>query len=129
MNYNYLKYHSNEILWILYVCASDLNVKIEEDAVAFAEEIEGRPEILFQTEFLVSITDYLYINESIINKLGQLSSLIRSLYSPQWHKLLQQESVQRNEIRTLAKEIIEDLNVKYVDPFHFGNNHLHLEPM
>lgn len=129
MNYNYLKYHSNEILWILYVCASDLNVNIDEDAVAFAEEIEGRPEILFQPEFLVSITDNLNINESIINKLGQLSSLIRSLYSPQWHKLLQQESVQRNEIRTLAKEIIEDLNVKYVDPFHFGNNHLHLEPM
>lgn len=120
--YKMKKYHSDEIRLILFICATDLTNYKRDDLIMFAECIEGRIEVLLTTEYLKSIRDFINVENTTMNKLLDLKTMLQRQYSEQWHMKMKDSSW--TEITKLSLEVLEMLEMEYQDPMAFMENNL-----
>ncbi len=116
------RYHSNEIKLILFICATKLNNYDTDDLKIFAECIEGRIEVLFESQFLKSIETFIKVNNKEIEKLKNLKTNIQELYSSQWFTKM--NSNNWTDIIEKSNEILEQIGIEYQEPLSFMENSL-----
>lgn len=121
------KYHLEEMILILLILATDLSNYDEDYLHDFAEAIEGRIDILFTSDFITTLEKYLKIDQDIINNFEKLRTLVMKLYSKEWSKKLKIPGQEIIEIRLLAKLILETLNLKYIEPVKYSEDHLNID--
>lgn len=125
MNKKIIKYHKEEIIYILLILSEDLSLYDNDDLVGFAEAIEGRIDELFQRENIIYFLEEYEINDTIVKEMKTLKDKVMCLYSPQWReKLANQEEMQ--DIKILSTRILEMLNIKKIKPLQYLENHLFL---
>ncbi len=115
------KYHADEIVLILLICSTDLTDYEEDSLINFAEDIEGRVDILFRHDILISLTDYINITSDTINQFERLRERLLGLYSTRWHSKMRDKQIW-DEIRLLSLEIIYKAGIKWIEPKRFKNN-------
>ena len=121
------KYHLEEMILILLILGTDLSNYDEDHLHDFAEAIEGRIDVLFTSDFISTLEKYLKIGQDIINKFEKLRTLVMKLYSKGWSKKLKISGKEIIEIRLLAKLILETLNLKYIEPVKYSEDHLNID--
>lgn len=120
------RYHYEEILLILFICSSDLSSYNYNHLVFFAESIEGRVDVLFKTDYLESLSSLLITNKEILADFEELRNRLINMYSKQWHNKLREGNEGRIETQKLAQKILKSINVVYIEPLTFAENHLNL---
>jgi hypothetical protein len=118
------QYHYEEIVHILLILTSDLSKYNEDDLVAFSESIEGRIDILFTKEFLSTLDKTFGFTDEIINQLIIFKKKVTDLYESQWHNKFKTFKENYSDIRLLASEILKALEIEYIDPKRFSDEHL-----
>ena len=118
-------YHYEEILLILFICSSDMAPYNDRDLILFAEDIEGRIEVLFDPDFLKSLNKF-KVDEDVLYDFGKLRDLLVAMYESQWHKKMNNNNLDWQQARLLAQNILCQLNVEYVEPVFFAEHHLNL---
>lgn len=121
------KYHTEEIVLILLILATDLSMYNDDDLICFAEAIEGRIDALFVRDFLASIGSFLKINHDIIHDLETIKTKVVQLYKPRWSRTLAEGSKEIVEIRLLATKVLDELGIAYREPWDYIDNHLIIE--
>src|SRR6478609_8391127 len=119
------RFHYEEILLILYICASEISQYDEDSLVLFAEVIEGRVEDLFVVEYLIGLHKFLQLNEDILEDFERLREIITGIYSSQWHTKMNSQDPQWSKANSLAKKILQDINVVFVEPNSFKDDEKH----
>src|ERR1700761_8905115 len=112
MNYKIKKFHVAEIISILLILSSDLLARNDDELIDFAEQIEGRIDVLFTEDYLCSLKPYWTLEEMTIYKLVELKNLVVPQYSSQWHTKLREGNKEINIAKQLAKSILIDLNIE-----------------
>lgn len=120
-----IKYHKEEIIFILLILAENLSEYKNEDLVCFSEAIEGRIDELFKSEKIILFLKEYAINDEIIQKMQVLRSEVTNLYTSQWHQKLKNEEKMQN-IKILTTQILEMLNISKEKPLKYLENHLFL---
>jgi len=119
------RFHSDEIRLILFICATDLKKYDYEYLKNFAECIEGRIEVLLTPEYLKSISGFISVDNSSMNKIQDLKIILQRQYSSQWSKKMTNSDWK--EIIKLSCEILEQLDIKYQEPLTFMENNLEVD--
>lgn len=121
------KYHFEEIILILLILASDLSKYDEDDLEVFGEDIEGRIDILFTRDFLLSLNQDYGINDSVALELEKLKYFVINLYERNWiHKLIEPNQ-EINAIRQSASKILDVLKIRQKDIKKFSEEHLNID--
>jgi hypothetical protein len=122
------RYHYEEVLLILFISASDLSGYDEDDLIFFAEDIEGRADDLFETDYLEHhLNQFLKTDKEILHDFNSLRDILISMYASQWHKKLKGQEPDRVEANRLAKKILNAINVDYVEPIIYAEGHLNID--
>lgn len=125
MDEKIIKYHKEEIIYILLILSEELFLYKEDDLVNFTEAIEGRIDDLFKKENVIYFLKEYEINDTITKKMETLKNEVINLYSPQWRNKLVNEKEMLN-IKKLATQILEMLNIPKIKPLQYLENHLFL---
>ncbi|MEI6950846.1 hypothetical protein V9K67_26940 [Paraflavisolibacter sp. H34] len=120
------RYHSEEIMLILFICSADLSDYKKEDLVNFSEAIEGRIEVLFEPSFLLGLSDHLEITPEVLEDFQRLRELLISFYSSSWHKKMQEKAIW-GKVSDLSSGLLKRLNIDWVEPNKFIDNHLEVD--
>jgi len=120
------RYHSKEIMLILFICSTDLSNYNDEDLVCFAEAIEGRIEVLFEPAYLLSLTDRLAITPSILKDFQSLKQYLTSLYASRWSRKMKDDAVWEKS-NVLSSGLLKKLNIDWIEPNEFIENHLKID--
>lgn len=119
------QYHSEEILMILYILSSDLSTYSDSTLISFTEDIEGRIDVLFEANFLNSLTHFLPINSDFMGEFIELKNLVTILYSSEWYKKLKNNSNENIiNIKKLAFSILKKLKIEYIEPLKYSDENL-----
>ena len=119
------RYHSDEIRLMLFICATDLTDYNRDDLIIFTECIEGRIEVLWTTEYLNSIHEFIYVGNLAMKKFLELKTILQGQYSSQWHKKMTSSSW--TDIIKLSHEILGLLKLEYQEPISFMDNNLEVD--
>jgi len=119
-----IKFHFEEILLILFICASNLTEYDKEDLILFTEDIEGRVEGLFSSDYLRTIqsSGLLKVDENIIQDFERLKNILVGMYASQWHNKMRQNGADWMNVNMLAKRILDKINVGYMEPNSFKDD-------
>jgi len=98
----------------------------DDDLVDFAEDIEGRIEVLFTREYLLGLADYFQITPDIIRDFQSLKSFLVSLYGSGWSGKMKDKTVWKNA-NVIGHQILRSLNLSLVEPKKFAENHLDID--
>jgi hypothetical protein len=120
------RFHFEEIMLILFICSADLSNYDHNDLVCFAEDIEGRVEVLFEKEYLLGFTDRFQITPDILNDFQSLKEFLTSLYASSWHRKMKDKAVWA-KANVLSSELLKKLNVGWVEPNAFKETHLDID--
>jgi hypothetical protein len=118
------RHHFDEIRLILFICVSDLTNYSDNELVSFAEDIEGRIEVLFEPTFLHSISDFIQIDNDTIQDFQNLRNTLTNLYSNQWHNKMRDDKTHWFKVRHLSLDILQKLKLDYIEPLTFVRNNL-----
>ena len=118
------RFHLDEIRLILFICASDLSNYADNELVSFSEDIEGRIDVLFESTFLHSITDFINIDNDTIQDFQKLRNTLTNLYSNQWHNKMRDNKTHWFNVRILSLDILQKLRLEYIEPLTFVKNNL-----
>lgn len=121
------RYHYEEILLILFICACDIDKYNDDELVLFAEAIEGRVEVLFDELMLSRLTSYLKTTPEAFKEFFVLKSNLTALYSSQWHTKMNEKNDAWRRISLLAKNLIGVLGIKYIEPVYFMEQYLNID--
>jgi hypothetical protein len=119
-------YHSEEIMLILFICSTDLSNYKKEDLVCFAEDIEGRVDVLFAPDFLQTLSDRFIITQDTLKDFEHLKDLLVSLYSSSWHKKMQDRTIW-GEVNQLSSNLLRKQNITWVEPNEYKDTHLEID--
>lgn len=121
------RYHTEEIQLILFICCTDMLNYTEEDLDNFSDCIEGRVEVLFEKKYLrrIEVQNFLKLTDSTIVNFKKLQKFLISLYSSNWSIKLKDRQIWINA-NTIAKQIVQDLGLVYVEPITFMSDENHL---
>lgn len=120
------RFHSEEILLILFICATDLSNHDSDQLEDFTEAIEGRVEDLFEPDFLLSVDKFLGIKTYMLPDFENLKSTLTGLYASQWHYKLKDPAT-NSILNDLATKILTDLKISYAEPNSYMENHLEID--
>jgi len=120
------RYHSEEIMLILFICSTDFSNYKKEDLVCFAEDIEGRVDVLFATDFLQSLSDRFMITPDTLKDFEHLKDLLVNLYSSRWHKKMQDRTIW-GEVNQSSSNLLRKLNITWVEPNVYRGTHLEVD--
>ena len=122
------KYYFEEIILILLILKSDLSTYSYDDLMSFNECIEGRIEVLFTKDFLLSLNEVYVFNSVIIDVFEKLKNDVIILYESQWFKKLAETSPEIVSIRLHASMILAELKISdKEDPKKFSETHLNID--
>jgi len=119
-----LRYKSKVVLLMLYILSSDLSTYDEDEVVNFVDNLEGDIEFYFEPDFLASLNQFLEVEVQTIQRFVELKDKVVSLYAPQWHNKLTEDNDTIKGIRNLAKTILKELHIDYIEPVTYMDNHL-----
>ncbi len=121
------RFHTEEILLILFICSTDLSDYAEEDLVIFSECIEGRVEVLFDEDFLerTEIQNFLKLTSETMIHFKQLQEFLISLYSSEWSRKMKERKIWVNANKS-ANQILKELGLVYVEPIIFMSDDKYL---
>jgi hypothetical protein len=119
-----LKFHYEEIVYVLMILATNLKGYSEEDLKCFAEAIH-RLDTLSKPEFLkeLKLINHKLDNE-IISNLVDLQSTVSQIYSGQWYKALTEESGVLNESFLLSRQLLNKLDEEYIEPIKYAEKNM-----
>tara|TARA_Y100000782_G_scaffold81287_1_gene87942 strand:- start:346 stop:732 length:387 start_codon:yes stop_codon:yes gene_type:complete len=121
-----LKFHYEEIVYVLMILATNLKGYSEEDLKSFAEAIH-RLDTLSKPEFLKELKLINpKIDDDIISNFVDLQSTVSELYSGQWYKALAKESSVLNKSSLLSKQLLNKLGEGYIEPIKYGENSMNV---
>jgi len=119
-----LKFHYEEIVYVLMILSTNIEGYSEEDLKNFAEAIH-RLDTLSNTEFLLKLKLINpKIDENFISKLFELQRIISELYSGQWYKLLTKDSIVLEKCLLISKQLLDILGEGYIDPIKYAENNM-----
>ena len=120
------RYHSEEILLILFICYTDLSCYTDVELVGFTEAIEGRIEVLFESDYLLGLEDHFQITSDILRNFKSLKEFLTSLYSSRWSQKMKDKLIW-SKANTLSCELLKKLNIDWIEPKEFIENHLDID--
>ncbi|WP_257667159.1 hypothetical protein [Parapedobacter tibetensis] len=119
-----LKFHYEEIVYVLMILATSLRAYSEEDLKSFAEAIH-RLDILSKPEFLKELKLInSKIDDDIISNLVELQGTVSELYSGQWYKALANESNVLNKSSLLSRQLLNKLDEEYIEPIKYAEKNM-----
>lgn len=119
-----LKFHYEEIVYVLMILSTNIEGYSEEDLKNFAEAIH-RLDTLSNTEFLLKLKLINpKIDENFISKLFELQRIISELYSGQWYKLLTKDSIVLEKCLLISKQLLDILGEGYIEPIKYAENNM-----
>lgn len=117
-----LKFHYEELVYVLMILATNLKGYSEEDLKSFAEAIH-RLDTLSKPEFLKGLKLInTNIDDDIISNFVDLQGTVSELYCGQWYKVLAQENSALSESSLLSKQLLIKLGEKYIEPTKYAEN-------
>ncbi|MDI9865673.1 hypothetical protein QM480_15115 [Flectobacillus sp. DC10W] len=96
-----------------------------EDLEIFAECIEGRNEVLFTPDFIMSISEFINVDSYSLKKIQELKFILQKQYSSQWY--LKMADFNWAEIVKLSREILQLLSIEYQEPLIFMENNFEVD--
>jgi len=117
-----LKFHYEEIVYVLLILATNLKGYSEEDLKNFAEAIHrldtlSKQGILKELKLInPKIDDY------FISNLIELQRILSKLYSGQWYKELVQNSSVMDSSCLLSRQLLNKLDQEYIEPIKYAEN-------
>ncbi|NBB26946.1 hypothetical protein [Cellulophaga sp. BC115SP] len=128
MRRNVLKFHYEEIVFILMILATtDLKDYHEGDLMNFAEAIL-RLDSLADKDFLKKLKPInIKINNYVINRLIDLQHELSSLYDSKLHKALSKESNTISKCLIISRQLLMRLNEEYTEPTKYAEKHMDVD--
>ena len=127
MNKKALKFHYEEIVFILMILATDLRGYIDGDLKNFAEAIH-RIDTLSEPDFLKKLSSLNpNIDDNLSSKILELQNTISKLYSGNWYKTLTSEHEIIKRSRDLSKELLGELSEIYVEPIRYSEENMDVD--
>ena len=120
-------FNVEEIMLILFICSTDLSSYNDDDLVCFAEDIEGRIEVLFDKEYLLTLREKLKITSDTIQDFQSLKKLLQSYYSSKWHNKMKDKENYWHDVNALGKSLLKELDIKWTEPNRFKETHLNID--
>lgn len=111
---------------ILFICSTDLTDYIDEDLIGFAEVIEGRVEVLFESDYLISLNENFQITSDILLDFKLLQEFLTSLYESRWSNKMK-DKVIWVKANILARGLLNKLKIDWIKPGKFVENHLNVD--
>ncbi|GAB2832541.1 hypothetical protein GCM10027043_38620 [Ferruginibacter profundus] len=111
---------------ILFICSTDLSDYTEGELEGFAEDIEGRVEVLFESDYLLSLKDHFQITKDILNDFKMLQEFLMSLYKGEWRNKMKDKVIWAKP-NILGKDLLGKLKIDWVEPIKFIENHLNID--
>lgn len=122
-----LRFHYEEIVYILMILNTDLKTYSEEDLKIFAEGIH-RLDILSKKDFLTKLEKINpYIDNNVVNAILELQRKISNIYSKEWHKILANGHETLDESRILSRALLKDLQEEYMEPLRYMENYMNVD--
>lgn len=119
-----LKFHYEEIVYVLMIFVTKLRDYSEEDLKSFAEAIH-RLDTLSKLDFLNKLKlEYPKIDDDVISKLVELQVRASNLYSAQWYKVLAKDSDELDKCSHLSRKLLDRLCEEYVEPIKYAENYM-----
>jgi len=117
-----LKFHYEEIIYVLLILSTNLKGYSEENLKSFAEAIH-RLDTLSKREFLKELN---FINPKIdqdfISTLIELQRIMSELYSVQWYKTLTKDGNIIEKSFLLSRQLLDKLGEAYIEPIRYSEN-------
>ncbi|MBX7155021.1 MAG: hypothetical protein K1X91_08650 [Bacteriodetes bacterium] len=120
-------YYFNYTILILLILSTNLTQYQYDEIENFGEVIENYIEVLFNREFLYNNPSIINIDEVLMSKFVALKLSVILLYSPEWTIKLKLNSIQVEEIRTKARNILEELQIEYIEPLKFARQFISID--
>ncbi len=122
-----LKFHYEEIVFVLMILSSELKKYNEDDLMLFAEAIH-RLDDLSKFDFLCRLNAINpNLNSNVIQKITELHKIISQLYSGQWYKKMASENLILKKSSILASQILENLQEDYIEPIEYADNKMNVD--
>lgn len=122
-----LKFHYEEIVFVLMILSSKLKKYNDEDLMLFAEAIH-RLDVLSEFDFLSKLNVInSAIDKNLIQKIIELHKNISQLYSGQWYKKMATENLILKKSSILASHILEDLQEDLIEPIEYADNKMNVD--
>lgn len=119
-----LKFHYEEIVYVLLILVTNLKDYSEENLKSFAEAIH-RLDTLSKQEFMKELKLINpKIDDDFISNLIKLQKIISELYSGQWYKALTKNSSVMNKSFLLSRQLLDKLSEKYIEPIKYAENNM-----
>lgn len=109
-------YHRQEVVLILFICASDLSNESKENLILYTEAIEGRIDELFERNILKKLFDNL--TQNCLKVFFELKKEIMILYSSNWSSKIADDFQSKN-INSNANFLLNELKIAYEKPLEF----------
>jgi hypothetical protein len=117
-----LKFHYEEIIYVLLILGTNLKGYSEENLKSFAEAIH-RLDILSKREFIKELKLINpKIDDDFISNLVGLQRIISELYSGQWYKALNKDSSVIAKSFVLSRQLLDKLGEVYIEPLKYAEN-------
>ncbi|MFN3195285.1 MAG: hypothetical protein ACE364_04980 [Chlorobiota bacterium] len=115
-----LKFHYEEIVYVLMILATNLKDYSEADLKIFAEAIH-RLDTLLKHEFLKKLENINpKLDDEVISNLLGIQSILSELYSGQWYKVLAKKSEELNKSSFLSRQLLNKLGEEYIEPIKYA---------
>ena len=117
-----LKFHYEEIVYVLLILATNLKGYSEEDLKSFAEAIHrldtlSKPEILKELKLINP-----KIDDDFISNLVVLQGTVSELYYGQWYKALTKDSSVLDKSSLLSRQLLSKLSEEYIEPIKYSED-------
>lgn len=117
-----LKFHYEEIVYVLLILGTNLKDCSEEDLKSFAEAIH-RLDTLSKEESIKELKSINpNIDDDIISNLIELQKIMSEIYTGQWYKALTKDSSVMDKSFLLSRQILDKLGEKYIEPIKYAEN-------
>ena len=120
------RYHSEEIMLILFICSTDLSNYDDGELEGFAENIEGRVEVLFEADYLLSLKDHFKITSDILNDFKVLQGFLINLYASGWRNKMKDIAIW-GKANILGQALLQKLSIDWTEPKRFIKNNLEID--
>jgi hypothetical protein len=122
-----LKFHFEEIIFILLILSTDLTAYDKDELKTFAEAIH-RLDCLFNETFLMRLkTIGFEIDDVEMQKFIVLKSKVQQMYSSHWYEKLTIETDELIEIKKISRYLLAKTKIEYIEPLEYAENHMDVD--
>lgn len=119
-----LKFHYEEIVFVLMILSTNLKDYLEDDLKNFAEAIHNMDHFS-NSDFLKMLNQINpKFDDELISNFIVLQGSIAEIYSGQWYKKLAIKSDKLIEISILSRMMLNKLDEEYIEPNKYAENNM-----